>query len=457
MKAVRQVAAHIGPLWVLGLPLIGANISQFLTHVIDTIMMGRYGVDDLAAMVLASAGMFLILFVGVGFATSILPMIAESAAQKNTARVRQITRMALWLVTLYALIFLPMLYFSFALLVWLKQAPEIAVLAQNYLRIMCFGLPIFLAIAVLRNYLTALEHKNIIFWPTLLTLVLNAGLNWLLIFGNWGFPEMGIRGAAIASVLSQVFNLLIYALYIKRHLSQYKIFSRLCQPHFKVFGQVFRLGFPIGVTYLAENSLFLAATIMAGWFGATTLAAHGITFQTLGAAFMIPFGLSGAVTVLIGKSLAQNQYTILRHQAYAAITTAICSSLVCSTILLIFSEQLIDIFIGSDEPKRAAIIEIGVKLLFVAALLHLVDALQVIAFGLLRGLQDTKTPLFLAAFNYWAVGIPASYILGFTFGLGGVGIWIGLALGLACASVTLLTRFWKKTSRISASTQKQQS
>ena len=192
----------------------------------------------------------------------------------------------------------------------------------------------------------------------------------------------------------------------------------------------------------AETGLFAASSIMMGWLGVLPLAAHGIALQLASATFMVHIGLSQAATIRAGKAFGQKDAASLKAGGLTALVMSL--TMVCLTIILFLAlpDLLIGAFLAPDDPNRAQIIAIGIGLLAVAALFQLADGMQVMALGLLRGVQDTQMPMVLAVLSYWVVGIPAAYLCAFVLNLGGVGVWLGLVVGLSLAAVTMLYRFW---------------
>ena len=407
-------------------------------------MMGWYGVPELAAIVLASSMFFLFFIVGAGFSFAVMPMVANAAGAGDDVEVRRVTRMGLWASTFYMVVAWPFMWWSKTLLLALGQDPVVAGFAQDYLRIAAFGMLPSLFVMVLKSYLAALERAQVVLWVTLAGAVLNAVLNYMLIFGNWGAPEMGIRGAAVASVLMQTLSFPLLAIYAARKMPQHALFQRIWRFDASAFWQVFRLGWPIGLTNLAETALFSATAIMMGWVGTLELAAHGIALQWTAVAFMVHVGLSNAATVRAGRAVGRTDEAGLHR---GGITTLVMALILSSMTVLLFisvPEQLIGVFLDSEEPARDQIMAIGVSLLAMAALFHVADSTQVIALGLLRGVQDARVPLIMAVISYWVVGIPAGYLFGFVWGYGAVGIWAGLVCGLTLAAVLLNYRFWTR-------------
>ncbi len=434
---------HIRAILILGLPLIGSHLAQFAVHVVDTIMLGWYDLTALAASVLATSFFFVIFIMGSGFAFAVMPMVAEAAEQQDAMRIRRVTRMGMWLSAVYALAVLPAMIWSGPLLQAFGQTEELSGLAQDYLRIAGIGLFPSLLVMVLKSYLASMERTQVVLWVTVAAIGVNAGLNWLLIFGNAGMPELGLRGAALASVLTQVATFVAMALFAARArgLREHALFQRIWRSDPGALREVFRLGWPIGLTNLAESGMFSASALIIGLIGKLPLAAHGIALQIASATFMIHIGLSQAVTVRAGRALGRRDIVGLGRGGVTGVGLSLAVVGITMIIFLGMPELLIRGFIAPDEPQRDAILRVGAQLLAVAALFQLVDAGQVMALGVLRGIQDTRVPMVLAAVSYWVMGIPASYVLGITLGYGGVGVWLGLVIGLAFATVLLWWRF----------------
>lgn len=432
---------HIRALLILGLPLVGSHLAQFSIGLIDTIMLGWYSVDALAAQVIASTIFFVFFIFGSGFAWAVMPMVATAAGEGDETQVRRVTRMGLWASIAFAILVMPVFMSGEAILSAMGQEPDLAELGGRYLWIAGWGIFPALGVMVLKSYLAALERTQAVLWITLAAVGANALANYILIFGNWGVPEMGIAGAAWASVASQLVSLGLMVLYAQRALPEHALFQRFWRSDREALGQVFRLGLPIGLTALAEVGLFAASSIMMGWLGKLPLAAHGIALQVTSAFFMIHLGLSNAATVRAGRALSRKDVADLKRGGWVAVAMSGCIAVVTVTLFLTIPKTLLTPFLDPSEPQREVVLAIGARLMAAAALFQLVDAAQVMALGLLRGLQDTRVPMIIAAVAYWIVGVPVSYILGFWLGLEGVGVWLGLAVGLAIAGVLLMRRF----------------
>lgn len=434
---------HARAILGLGLPLIGSHLAQFAVTLTDAVMLGWYDVEVLAQQVLGGMLFFVLFIMGSGFAWAVMPMVAEAESAGRMAEVRRVTRMAQWLSMLFGLACMPVFWWSGSLLLLAGQEAGVAAGAQDYLRIAGWAILPALFVMVLKSYLAALERAQVVLWVTVAAVFVNMLVNYALIFGHWGMPELGIRGAAIASLAVQAVSAAGLAVYAGVVTPEHALFSRVWRPDWEAFGAVFRLGWPIGITSLAEVGLFAASSLMMGWLGTLPLAAHGIALQISSATFMVHLGLSNAATVRAGRAMGRGDIDGLRRGGVVII--AISGVMVALTVALFLGlpGPMIGLFLAPDDPDRAAVVAVGVGLLAAAALFQLVDAAQVMALGLLRGVQDTRVPMVIAALSYWAVGVPMSYVLGFTLGMGGVGIWLGLACGLALAGVFMMWRFWR--------------
>jgi MATE family multidrug resistance protein len=442
--------AHARATLALGLPLIGGHLAQFAIGFTDTVMMGWYGVPELAALTLASSLFFTLFLFGSGFAWAVMPMVATFAAREDATSVRRATRMALWLSVLYVAAVLPVLWFSAPLLRLLGQSPEIAGLAQDYLRIAALGLLPALWVMVLKNYLAGLVLTRMVLVITLLAAALNVPANYALVFGNWGAPELGIRGAAMASVMVQLVSLALVAGYALWKLPEHQLFVRFWKPDAEMFARVFRLGWPIGLTTLAEVAMFAAAALPMGWLGNVPLAAHGIALQITSATFMMQVGLSNAATVRAGNALGRRDVAHLMKGARVVVALGAVGVALSIALFLALPEVLVGAFVDPADPARAEIIATGKRFLFIAALFQLTDAAQVLHLGLLRGLQDTRVPMVMAGFAYWGIGLPGTLLFAFPLGLGGIGVWLGLTCGLGVAAALLMLRFWRRGAALAA-------
>lgn len=442
MTARPILLTDLKTLLVLGLPLVGSQLAQVSIQIVDTLMLGRYDVEVLAAVVLAGSLFFSTFIVGSGIAWAVTPLVAAAAAQGDRVRVRRVARMGLWASLIFSALVMPMLLSAERLFLALGQSPLLAEEAGAYLRIAAWGMIPALAVMLLKSYLAGLKRTGIVMWVTVLASVVNAALNWVFIFGHLGMPEMGAEGAALASVAMHTISVVVLAVYAARVLPEMELFHRFWRPDWAEFRQVVALGWPIGVASLAETGLFSASAIMVGWIGTTELAAHGIALQLATVTFMVHLGLSHAATVLAGEAYGQGDVAALKRGASAALLASGLVAVVTIAAMLSIPETLIGLFVGSDDPMRPAILAVGVGLVTAAAAFQAADGAQVVVISLLRGVQDTRVPMILATVAYWGIGAPAGYVIGIVLEGGAAGVWAGLISGLFAAALGLGWRFW---------------
>ncbi len=443
LTAPKSWREHIRASLALGIPLVGGQLGLMLMNTTDTVMLGWYGVEELAAGVLATQAYFIVMIFGAGIGQALVPMVGQAVGSDDQRAVRRMVRMGLWLAVLYALVTMPLFFFGEEILLSLGQDPTVAVLAGQYLVISVWALYPTLLANSLRAFLSAVEHAQIILWSTLTAALANGVINYMLIFGNWGAPELGIRGAAIATLLVNILMFGAMAAYITVHqrTRPYEVFARFWRADWPAFIELFKLGLPIGIGIVAEVGMFTLASIMVGWLGVTSLAAHGIVMQIAAIAFMVPLGMSQAATVRVSNALGRKDAINLARAAHSVMIVAVCFAMFSATLFFSVPEFLVGLFLDETQEGVAAVASYAVPLLFVAAIFQLVDSAQIIAVGQLRGLKDTKIPMLFALFSYWGVGMSVAYLLGIRLELGGVGIWTGLASGLAVACLLAVWRF----------------
>lgn len=413
-------------------------------------MLGRYDVRELAPLALAGTMMFIVMIIGGGFAIAVSPLVAEAEEEDDQLTSRRVTRMALWLVTAYSIVVMPLFFYAGPLLEAAGQQPEVALSAQTYLTIAVFTMAPNLMIMTLRSFLAALEHASVILWTNIGAALANVLFNYILIFGNWGAPELGLRGAALASVGSVVVTLLLLVMYVRWRLPERALFERLWVMDRDAMWRVAKLGLPIGMTTLAEGSLFAASSLMMGWIGTIELATHGIALQVASIVFMVYLGLSQAATVRAGRALGRKDWAGLNRGAVLIMAVTVAIAGVFIAAFLIVPEPILSIFMRADETERGQILALGTTLLALAALFQAVDAGQVMLLGLLRGIQDTTVPFIMAVIGYWIIGFPVAYALAFPLGMGPAGLWLGLCVGLLAACVLMGTRLIVMLRRLSS-------
>ena len=434
---------HFHATLILGLPLVGAHLAQMMVNVIDTVMLGWLGTEELAAGTLAFQTLFILLIVGLGFGAAMMPLIAGALGSNNPRAVRRSSRMGLWMLFVLSLLFQIPLWFTRELLLLLGQQENLAELAQTYMRYAQWSLiPAFIVIG-LRSILTSFEKANAVLMTTLFAVVLNALLNYVFIFGNFGAPRLEMVGAGIATTISTTATCILVGIYVMRVeiTKPYQIFVRLWRPDWSALNEIIVLGLPISLTIFAEAGLFSAASVMIGWIGTIELAAHGIALQVASIAFMVPLGFAQAGSVRVGNALGRQNIIDIGRAGYITFIIAIVFSVFSALVFILIPEILIGFFVDFENADAAQVILAAVPLIWVAAAFQLVDSVQAVANGGLRGIKDTKIPMVIAIISYWVVGLTVGYVLAFPARYGAAGVWAGLASGLGVAAIALTYRF----------------
>jgi multidrug resistance protein, MATE family len=299
---------------------------------------------------------------------------------------------------------------------------------------------------VLRSVVSALERP---IWALAIggiAVLFNAGVNSVLIFGAFGIPALGLLGAGIGSALSNVLMFVGMAIVVTRHrrFRRYRLFGHFWRSDWPRFVEVWRIGLPIAVTLTLEVTIFNAAVFLMGLIGEASLAAHAIAIQIASFTFMVPLGLAQAGTVRVGLAAGRADPAGIGRAGWTSLGIGVAFMGVMSLLILIFPRPLIGLFLDLDLPANAPVAALATSFLMVAALFQLVDGAQVVGAGVLRGLHDTRVPMIYAGFGYWIVGLGTALLLGFRLGWEGVGIWIGLAAGLAMVAVLMVMRWMRR-------------
>ncbi len=442
----QSLRTHLSASVKLGLPLVGTFITSMLMGVTDTLMVGRLGAEPLAAAVLANQLFFFLTIAGIGLAAGVMPLAATALGRNDVTSMRRAVRMGFWAVLFYAFIVMPILFFAEPIYTFMGQAEPLPALAQSYLNIAMWALIPTVVVMVLRTYLSVVELANVVLFVTLAAAGLNAVLNYAFIFGHWGMPAMGLRGAAIATTGSASLSVIVLLVFAatKKSLREHELFVRWWRADWPAFFEVIRIGWPISMSLLAEISLFAFSAIMVGWFGVVALAAHGIVLQIISVAFMIPLGLSQVGTIRIGLAKGHENNAEIAMAGKAVLILGAVVACITVLVLVFLPATLVNAFIGKSNTDAAELLSYAIPFMAIAAAFQFADGLQVLAAGLLRGLSDTRVPMFIAVFAYWVVGVPAAYLLSQYTNMGANGVWTGLAIGLAVAAVLATRRYLRR-------------
>jgi len=433
----------------LAVPLAATQLAQMIILATDTVMLGHYNKESLAAAALGNTVYFLVWLLGNGVPMAVSPVLAHvqgkhpaAVKARDRREVRLVARMGLWSVALTSLPLLLLLVFTRPILLIFHQQPVLAGDAAVFISGLAWGLPFALAFQALRSFSTALTRAVPPLIVMALAILWNVLADYVLIFGHLGMPRLGLLGAGLASCSSNIFSFIaMLGVCLKeRGLKRYRILHRLWQPHWKIFAELFRLGLPIGVTMVFEVALFNGAALAMGTFGLASLAAHQIAITVPSLTFMVPLGIGLAATVRVGLTAGAGDRIAARRAGFTAIGMA--AAFMCGTalVLVLWPRPIATLWLP-DKPENADVLALAVTFLHVAAAFQLVDGVQVASAMSLRGLKDAHAPMWLAGASYWLAGAPMCMLLGFGLGMKGLGIWLGLAFGLLIAALSLTVRF----------------
>ncbi|HEV2604355.1 MAG TPA: MATE family efflux transporter [Microvirga sp.] len=435
----------------LSWPLVLTNVAQNALMTSDVILMGWLGADALAAGALGTNLYFALMIFGIGLVSATSPLVAEELGRRRHAvrEIRRTVRQGLWSACAIAVPIWLVAWWGEAILLAMGQEPALAAAAGGYIRSLMWSLLPFLFYLVLRSFLAALERPGWALVVGLLAIPLNLAIAWVLMFGQLGFPRLGLAGAGIATTLSSTFMFLGLALVVvlDRRLRRYHLFGRFWRADWARFRALWRIGLPIGLTLAFEVTIFNAAALLMGRIGASELAAHAIALQIASFTFMVPMGVGQAVTVRVGLAFGAGDRDGVTRAGWTAFALGVGFMVFTALLMVLVPHALVGVFLDLADPKNAPVVAFAVSFLFLAALFQLADGAQAVGAGMLRGLQDTRVPMMFALFGYWGIGLPVGVALGFWTPLRGTGIWIGLALGLLVVAALMLWR-WTQRERL---------
>ena len=435
-------------LLTLALPLILGNLAQSVIYATDLVLLGRLSADALAAGSLAVNIYGPFLMFGTGLISALAPMIASERGRMahSVREVRRTVRQGLWVAASLTIPSWLVLWHADDILRALGQDPALSAAAGQFVRIVMWSLPAYFIHLALRFYISAMERAFAVFAVLFATVVVNALAGWALIFGHFGLPAMGLRGAATGSAISNLFLCagLVVVIVTSRHFRRYRLFGRWWRADWARYGAIWKLGLPIAIMILLEIGVFNAAVFVMGVIDRVSLAAHAIAIQIAAFAFMVPMGVAQAATVRVGIGHGSGDAAQIRRAGWLALAMGVGFMCITALTLLIMPRMLVGIFLDLSDPANAAIAGTAVSFLAVAALFQIVDGAQVVGAGVLRGLHDTRWPMVYAAIGYWVIGLGVGVTLAFPMRMRGVGIWLGLASGLAVVAVLVLIRWTRR-------------
>jgi len=425
------------------LGMLGHTFVSF----VDNIMVGQLGTAELAAVSLGNSFMFIAMSIGIGFSTAITPLIAEADASNNFEKAKSTYKHGLFLCTTLGILLFLLVFFSKPLMYLMQQPEEVVALAIPYLNLVAFSLIPLVIFEAIKQFSDGMSMTKYPMYATLIANIINVVLNYLLIFGKFGFPEMGMVGAALGTLISRV----IMVIYLWT-LLRYKERSRNIVRNIKFFAldflmikKIVNIGSLSAMQMFFEVAIFTAAIWLSGLLGKNSQAANQIALNLSSMTFMVAMGLSVASMIRVGNQKGLQNYKELRRIAFSIFLLGILLAVFFALLFFIFHKSLPNVYVDLNDAANyednMEVLSIASNLLLAAAFFQISDSIQVVVLGALRGLQDVKIPTILTFISYWVVGFPVSYFLGKEEMYGSFGIWLGLLAGLTTASVLLFIRF----------------
>ena len=425
------------------LGMLGHTFVSF----VDNIMVGQLGTAELAAVSLGNSFMFIAMSIGIGFSTAITPLIAEADASNNFKQAKSTYKHGLFLCTTLGILLFLLVFFSKPLMYLMQQPEEVVVLAIPYLNLVAFSLIPLVIFEAIKQFTDGMSMTKYPMYATLIANIINVVLNYLLIFGKFGFPEMGMVGAAYGTLVSRII-MVIYLWTLLRYKERSRKIVRnikLFTLDFSMIKKIVNIGSLSAMQMFFEVAIFTAAIWLSGLLGKNSQAANQIALNLSSMTFMVAMGLSVASMIRVGNQKGLQNYKELRRIAFSIFLLGILLAVFFALLFFIFHKSLPNIYVDLNDTTNykdnMEVLSIASNLLLAAAFFQISDSIQVVVLGALRGLQDVKIPTILTFISYWVVGFPISYFLGTEEMYGSFGIWLGLLAGLTTASVLLFIRF----------------
>lgn len=429
----------------LAAPLAIAQLSQMAMGVTDTILLGSLGADSLAAGGLGAGIFFVVVTLLQGMLSSVSVTVANARGAQAEHRVPHIYWTGLVLSALLAVPAFVLLSFSQPILLAFGEPATLARDVGAYTGVLRWAsLGSLIGVGMMRAFLPAIGAAKRLLWISIASVGVNAVLNYGLIHGAYGLPRLGLLGSAAATTIT-VWATAIALVALLHGRPRYRHFVTATRPNVPLMGELFGIGWPVAITYGVESTLFLGTGLMIGLLGETQLAAHQIALNVASVSFMVPLAIGQAANVRVGYWLGAGQPVAARHAGFVAIGLGVAFMSLSGLVLIVAPHAIVGLYLRLDDPANASTVAIAASLLGVAAIFQIVDGMQAIGSGCLRGLKDTRIPMLAAAFGYWGVGFPTGYLLAFHAGLGARGLWWGLAAGLASVAVLMTLRFERMT------------
>lgn len=422
----------------LALPVVMSQIGQVTVQLVDIMMVGHVGTAELAAAAFANNIFMIGIYFGMGITYGITPLVGNAFGNNNLKKVVAWLKNGVFTHSIAALVLTLIMLFLYFLLPFMGQTQEVTNLAKPYYLLLCLSYSPFILFFSFKQFFEGLGNTKMAMQITLIANVINVVVNYVFIFGKFGFPQLGLNGAGIGTLVSRIFMPVAFFIYIIKipRFRKYFALARLESFNLQRVGSILKIGIPIGFQIIVEVIAFALGAIMMGWLGETPLAAHQVAIGLASFSYMISLGVSQANTIRVSHQIGVKDYKSLKMAAIASTHLVLGFMLLMGIIFVLARHQLPLLFTSDIQ-----VIFIAAQLLIVAAIFQIFDGLQVVMLSTLRGMADVKIPMIMAFIAYLFIGIPTSYVLAFIFHAGPRGIWVGYLVGLGSAGIMFYYRF----------------
>jgi len=433
-----KYAPHISTSLKLAVPVMLSQLGHVMMGVVDSLMVGHVGAVPLAASSLANVAFNVILLFGIGVSYAITPLVAAAHGENNSKKSSEVLKHGLAINIINSFILVALVMAAKNILYYIDQPEDVVTEAIPYLGIITFSIIPTLIFQTFRQFTEGLSRTRIAMMAVIGSNIIHVPLNYILIFGHFGLPAMGLVGAGWATLISRIVMAVAIGLYVYRSPSFKKF-----RPGFSIgnyskslINKMLHIGLPAGVQFIFEVAAFDMSAVMMGWLGTKTLAAHQIAINLATISYMTTSGLAAAATIRVSNEMGKKNFATMRTVAFVLLSIAMSIMFLWGLLFVLGKDFLPTLYVSDPE-----VLAIAAPLLIIAGFFQLSDGVQVVCLGALRGLHDVKIPSLFIFIAYWIIGLPLGYFLAFKIGWGGIGVWTGLLIGLTLTAGAMVLRF----------------
>jgi len=442
---MQSIKEHINLTLKLAYPVMIGQLGWIMMGVVDTMMVGRLGPTPLASASVSNGIFILILVLGLGVSYAVTPLIAIAIGAGKNEECEILFKQSIIINLLLGIVLMVTTFYLAGIIKFLNQPEEVVRQSISYTRILGYSIIPIMLFQTHKQFIEGLSETRPAMVITIIANIINAAVNWLLVFGNYGFPRLELKGSGWATFSSRLFMaVMMFISVIKsKKFKQFDVSLRIRKINYIFIKKILGLGIPSAFQYFFEVGSFSFAVIMIGWLGTVQLAAHQIAINLASITYMATLGISSAGAIRVGNALGKQDVNEVRRAGFTAIILGASIMAVCGLIFITLRNFLPSLYIHDNN-----VISIASTLLIIAAMFEIFDGTQAVGIGVLRGLTDVKGPTLIAFISYWVIALPVGYFFGFILKMQVTGVWLGFLVGLASSAILLTLRFNKKSKRL---------